>query len=659
MLGAHFRVPQVLDNIMMTLCRITGLNRDSSSHNTDNESSSSRSRSKDPSDTRYWVDRWAVDFGRNYKGQIAALMMFRFASDYGNWMRVGWKSIIDCVRNLFLHTLLSESLIQTEDFVKGTITIPLLSPPPSSSNSNTKRNELSYKRDGLFSTFAQLLSIGAPEDDEYYPPTEEELDAESRAKACVSRWKLEGLFKDSRFLEEDALKALLGTILAASFADVEQVFTPTKMQQEETERKSQDSSDEQQQQQQQQSPKFNSAAIFFLELMINIAIQNRDRIGIVWNDVAKHIESILTSTQSSCPPLLVERTVVSLLRLCIRLVHKEDIIAEVFKLLDTLRNLPSDIMASVSEQMMAGVLVLVKTNMDTLRNHGRLETIMSLLSACSVYPEAAKYAFEAVAVILAETTETGNPSQPSIINHDNFGEYVDLLISFAGAARVMAVSGNNASIHSDDDGFDSSSDRKSSRNESPRPTGRPGSGRNVSPSNVARTPSSQASIDRAIKAVEQLYKLHAKIPLLTEGANIKSERAWYEFWLPILSGLGQQCYHPCREVRQTAVTFLQRALLSPELDKIEFPELFIDLFEHILFPLLEELLKREVASLDPKGMDETRMRASGLMCKIFLHHFGKLIKCKDVKGLWVRMLEYLCRYMNAGETDFLVSGGFL
>ena len=197
-----------------------------------------------------------------------------------------------------------------------------------------------------------------------------------------------------------------------------------------------------------------------------------------------------------------------------------------------------------------------------------------------------------------------------------------------------------------------------------------------------RSKPAQANISRALKALEHLYRLHLKIPILIKESGIKPNRgespgpwdgkllddiltgftirgpAFFEFWLPILSGLSQQSYHPAREVRQHALTLLQRALLSPELEaSSSSPDTWTDVFDNVLFPLLDELLKADVGRLDPTGIDETRMRASGLLCQIFLQYLPRLIKAGQlaVVDVWTRVLEYVRKYLIAGQgKEYLV-----
>jgi hypothetical protein len=159
-------------------------------------------------------------------------------------------------------------------------------------------------------------------------------------------------------------------------------------------------------------------------------------------------------------------------------------------------------------------------------------------------------------------------------------------------------------------------------------------------------------INQSVKSLDHLFALHVKIPKLIEEAGIRSERAWFEFWLPILSGLGQQCYHPSSIIRAHAMTLLQRALRLPELESGTM-DCAVGCFDNVLFPLLDELISGEVRRLDPAGMDETRMRGVGLLCNLFLHHEGRF--SGELGRLWGRVLGYITGFMVAGP-DFVREG---
>lgn len=80
---------------------------------------------------------------------------------------------------------------------------------------------------------------------------------------------------------------------------------------------------------------------------------------------------------------------------------------------------------------------------------------------------------------------------------------------------------------------------------------------------------------------------------------------------------------------------------------------WVDCFDLVLFPLLGELLKPEVYQLDPHGMGETRMRAAGLLAKLFLQNLGKIHEWPSLPDLWLHILTFLQQYLRT-NSDGLV-----
>ena len=80
------------------------------------------------------------------------------------------------------------------------------------------------------------------------------------------------------------------------------------------------------------------------------------------------------------------------------------------------------------------------------------------------------------------------------------------------------------------------------------------------------------------------------------------------------------------QVRTSAVTYLQRALLVPDLQVLS-PLEWEGCFHRVLFPLLGELLAGSGANgIGPiSGLEETRMRAATLLSKVFLQHLTPLL----------------------------------
>lgn len=64
----------------------------------------------------------------------------------------------------------------------------------------------------------------------------------------------------------------------------------------------------------------NTAAVFLFEVLVKIAIQNRDRIHVIWTPLSEYIHELLNEA-STCHIMLLQRVVVGLFRLMLRLMH--------------------------------------------------------------------------------------------------------------------------------------------------------------------------------------------------------------------------------------------------------------------------------------------------------------------------------------------------
>ncbi|KAH9248773.1 hypothetical protein BASA81_013568 [Batrachochytrium salamandrivorans] len=655
-LASHYGLTNVFDYIIISLLRMTGLNKQSNvlplEHdinalhmlydNPAQEASTMSSELDATSFRRYQrlrrPDRWSVDIGNNYRGQAAAVLAFNLASDYGNTIQESWKNIISSIGNLFLHQLLPIPLLVAENFAYGSVCIPRVKKTNFAEQVITARKEA-----GIFSTLSQLLSLGSQQNsDDDFEIHPDDVVYERMAYECITSCRIEDLIADTRFLEEATLTNLVSTLIDSCYVE------PTKF---EGAHSALDSTHVAGNGSPAHERGFSQSCVFQLELLLNITLRNRDRIQILWPLITAHLSDVFANA-SSAPPAFLEHAVSCLLRLLLRLLHVEEIQVEIFALLDKVSKLSVDLLNVMSESLIAGLLAVIMTDISIVAKHqSRWLTVLHVLSATSSHPGAAPFGFEAACLLVSN-----HPDSP--VTADNFGECVDLLISF-----VTATGPNVANSF-----------------ENPHPpapipiSGVPPMGgtlsrtptRDSKKSPEARSPlishradshrSTQLSpLERALKAVEKLYSLHTKIPKLIEATGIQAQRAWFEFWLPVLSGLGQLCYHPSRDVRQQALTLLQRSLLSPELEEslVSAPTLAsvesrIDCFDNVLFPLLDELLKLEVYRIDPRGIEETRVRAVGLLAKIFLRFMPLLSKSNELSRIWVRILHYVCQFLGAG-----------
>jgi brefeldin A-resistance guanine nucleotide exchange factor 1 len=121
--------------------------------------------------------------------------------------------------------------------------------------------------------------------------------------------------------------------------------------------------------------------------------------------------------------------------------------------------------------------------------------------------------------------------------------------------------------------------------------------------------------------------------------------------------LSRQSSSAAREVRQAAISHLQRILLGPGLLLDENDQNQVeDVFNRVVFPLLDELLNPKTNQRDPHGMPETRLRSCALLCKVFMHLEVREKIRADFNVLWIQIVDLLDRLMNIDRTGQLVSG---
>ena len=103
--------------------------------------------------------------------------------------------------------------------------------------------------------------------------------------------------------------------------------------------------------------------------------------------------------------------------------------------------------------------------------------------------------------------------------------------------------------------------------------------------------------------------------------------------------------------------YLQRSVLLPELHILSPPE-WESVFNKVLFPLLLKLLETTNITDYLHGIEETRVRVSQLLCRIFLQHLSPLLTLPTFTALWLTILDFMDRYWKSDQTDMLVRKKF-
>ncbi|ODN01253.1 Golgi-specific brefeldin A-resistance guanine nucleotide exchange factor 1 [Orchesella cincta] len=161
-----------------------------------------------------------------------------------------------------------------------------------------------------------------------------------------------------------------------------------------------------------------------------------------------------------------------------------------------------------------------------------------------------------------------------------------------------------------------------------------------------------ASHQCSIQLLDLLHTLHTRASQIfqwwqKENQTTTTESLWTLGWKPLLQTIGLLCCDTRKQVRTTALTYLQRALLVHDLQQLA-PSEWCSCFNEVLFPLMTRLLE-PINPMDPQGMEETRMRAATLLCKVFLQHLTPLMGVEGFNHLWVEILSVMERYMKCDQ----------
>lgn len=330
-------------------------------------------------------------------------------------------------------------------------------------------------------------------------------------------------------------------------------------------------------------------AVFCLELLIAITINNRDRIMLLWQVVYDYIASVVHLT--TMPSTLVEKTVFGLLRICQRLLpYKENLTDELLKSLQLILKLDARVADAFLEQITREVMHLVKANAMLIRSHIGWRTVISLLSFTARHPEASETGFKALSFIMAD----GAHLLP------------------ANYVLCLNVAAQFADCH------------------------------------VGNIDQSVRSLDLMAGSLISLIRWsHKAKEALGQEAAIKMTQDITEMWLRLIQGLRKFCKDRRDEVRDHAILMLQRCLTGA--DRIHIPEdLWLQCFDQVIFTLLDELLNLAQPSFlkDYRNTEGAIVLALKLMFKVFLqslHHLSRSISfCK----LWLGVLSLTERCMK-------------
>ncbi|XP_004522896.1 Golgi-specific brefeldin A-resistance guanine nucleotide exchange factor 1 isoform X1 [Ceratitis capitata] len=334
-IAAHYNLHANFDALILTLCKFTTL--------------SNLSQPEAPTVSNNELTQ-SVNFGFNGKAQAAMRTVFALVHDYGDCLREGWKHILELFLQLFRLKLLPKSLIEVEDFCEENGKTQLKLEKPS------QKQEAS-----LFSSLYSYLSSEGQRE-----PTYDEQEFIKMGKKCIKECQLDQMIQESKFVQLESLQELLRNLLAL-------IKPPTAHKLDES-----------------AAPYAEDVVVFWMELLVKIVIQNRDRMVGLWPDVRDRIYLLLIGATTFDYEYLLNRSIVAVLKLAIYLMRNEELCPIVLQSLKMLLTLKSPVILRISRQISTGVYELLKTSAQNIHSEQDWQiifTILECVGAGAVPPE--------------------------------------------------------------------------------------------------------------------------------------------------------------------------------------------------------------------------------------------------------------------------------
>ncbi|KAK9453145.1 hypothetical protein V1511DRAFT_513092 [Dipodascopsis uninucleata] len=726
-IAAKYNITEALDHIILCLAKISTLSGEQLANNM------ADSTEIQVDGSSITVSDLSVRFGRNYKAQLATIVLFRVVRGNEDSVKSGWREIIHIWLSLFANSLISPYFSEFQERLDVPV-IPMVTP-----GNVIKRND--PKDNSLFSTLSSYLSSytvdGPPE------PSDEELESTLSTVDCVNSCNLSEIFDNITAMGPTKVKYMIKSLLEESVAlqqrrvlfSLKADFVNGNGSGDSSPQSARPESPAQLQRQQQTSQQSQQPSpahamgsersggvsplaplsIYVLEMATCLVIKDRDCLlelnGLLMNTFKSILENAVNTY-----PVIIGRVICYMMAVLRKFIDEytsspseeskkaiETIISDTF---ERIISIDGDVLQEASALASRGIVNCFRNSSDEIKLlliGAPQQSFWKALETFMMNYEAAPLIFEIVrdiaGVCFDGEGEVENTKAHRLIRtSEDFQATIDLLGAFASAGSIgseweqrneqrSSLSRRNGrsatppvastlsrSASSANRGIAPGVDRRNySTLATPSSLANRGSDDNLNTAaNIKKMTTAEVNaavaagtypglqqrphvdiVERAVEAVKMIDGFRFQVNELIAESKLDRKEAWTIFWFPILDGLLFQCLNACREVRQHAFGSLQRTLLAPELSSTYDDFEWTSIFGTVLFPLISGLLRPEVYQSDPRGMGETRLHATSLLCKVFLFYLERLSGWEGMLDLWLRILDMMDRLMNSSPKDNL------
>jgi len=250
-----------------------------------------------------------------------------------------------------------------EDFLGGVSMIPLR-------GSSSQPTRPLPRSDGLLSTLSSYLMTPYSSSQDNFVPSASDAEIESTLCAldCISTCRLEELYAQIMQLDLEPLVAAVRSLEALAYER-----TNTSLRNEIDDGPSDSVNG---------SPRpmpYDPASVFLLEMMVSIVCKTPEHIEELWPIVFEHLSLLLKSSQMYSF-LLVERAVVSVMRICLILAAKpRQLRDQIYLSFDLLGGLPPVVANSVAEQVISGLILIVQNHREVINSQTEWNIVLALI----------------------------------------------------------------------------------------------------------------------------------------------------------------------------------------------------------------------------------------------------------------------------------------
>ena len=196
-LALQYDTPGVHDHIVSALCKISTLSFGDLA--VPNSTVQVQIEKK-----KLAVSDLSIQFGSDYKAQLAAMVMYRVAGDGTRLHRSAWEEVLAVLTNLYLYAMVDMEFSKSQQKL-CLPPLPVVAPTHVIQRSKSNKEVI-----GLFSTLSSYLT--GYHDSAAQEPTEEEIDATLGAMDCLRMCKIEDFLRKMLELPEISKLEILDVI---------------------------------------------------------------------------------------------------------------------------------------------------------------------------------------------------------------------------------------------------------------------------------------------------------------------------------------------------------------------------------------------------------------------------------------------------------------